>query len=89
MPEIELTIVNEVGLHARPASLFVQTASRFDSQIEVHFGSRTVNAKSILEILTLGAGEGSEIVVSAEGKDADQALNSLRLLVESDFSAEV
>jgi phosphotransferase system HPr (HPr) family protein len=89
MPEIELTILNEVGLHARPASLFVQTASKFDSEIKVRYDGRTVNAKSILEILTLGAGEGAEITVSAEGIDADQVLKSLRLLVENDFSAEI
>lgn len=77
MPEVELEIKNAVGLHARPAALFVQTASRFQSSITVKNGALSANAKSILHILTLGAEQGSVITVTAEGEDADQALAAL------------
>jgi phosphotransferase system HPr (HPr) family protein len=77
MPEVKLEIKNEVGLHARPAALFVQTANKFQSAITVKNGDLSANAKSILHILTLGAEQGSVITVSAEGEDAEQALQAL------------
>ena len=70
MPEITLTVNHEVGLHARPASMFVQTAAKFTSDIEVTHGETTANAKSILAVLTLGAHKDAEIVIKAEGEDA-------------------
>jgi len=85
MPEIQLEIVHEVGLHARPAALFVQTASKFQSDIHVRNGEAGANAKSILEVLTLGAGKGAVITVTAEGEDADQALEALRELNARNF----
>ncbi|MGQ9682446.1 MAG: HPr family phosphocarrier protein [Anaerolineae bacterium] len=85
MPTITLTIRNPVGLHARPAALFVQTAQRYVSEIRVRSGGREANAKSILGILTLGAGQGATITVEAEGEDAPQALAALQALVELDF----
>lgn len=88
MPETILTITHEVGLHARPASLFVQTAKRFESDIRVAHDEREGNAKSIMSVLTLGAECGAEITVSAEGEDAQEALAALTELVESDFQVE-
>ena len=85
MPEITLTVEHEVGLHARPASMFVQTAAKFSSDIEVTHGENTVNAKSILAVLTLGAHKGAEIVISAEGEDAADALKALEELVLNNF----
>jgi phosphotransferase system HPr (HPr) family protein len=85
MPEISLTVNHEVGLHARPASMFVQTAAKFTSDIEVTHGETTVNAKSILAVLTLGAHQGAEIVIKAEGTDADDALAALEELVLNNF----
>ena len=85
MPEIKLTIDHEVGLHARPASAFVQTAAKFSSDIEVTHGEKTVNAKSILAVLTLGAHQGAELVISAEGADAEAALIALEELVVNNF----
>lgn len=85
MPEIKLTINHEVGLHARPASMFVQTAAKFSSDIEVTHGETKANAKSILAVLTLGAHKGSEIVISAEGEDAEEALKALEELVLDNF----
>lgn len=79
----KLTIVNETGLHARPANQFVQTAMQFDSDITVTKGETTVDAKGILGILTLGAGKGSEIVIQANGADEAEAIASLTRLIET------
>ena len=86
MPEVKVKIMHEVGLHARPAALFVQTAKKFESEIYVRNGDQEVDAKSILSILTLGVNQGTEITISAQGNDADQALDELRFLVDSNFS---
>jgi phosphotransferase system HPr (HPr) family protein len=85
MPEIQLSITNAVGLHARPASLFVQEASKFESEIMVTNGDNTADAKSILDILILGANQGSVITVRAEGPDAEAALNALQSLQARNF----
>lgn len=85
MPETTLTVHHKVGLHARPASLFVQTAKKFQSDIRVRHGEREANAKSILTVLTLGANQGAELTVRAEGSDAEEALAALTALVEDNF----
>jgi phosphocarrier protein HPr len=85
MSQVKLEIKNEVGLHARPAALFVQTANRFKSTITVKNGDTSANAKSILHVLTLGAEKGSIITVIAEGADAEQALNALMELNANNF----
>jgi len=81
-----LTIRHEMGLHARPAALFVQTAKRFQSRIRVRHGEREADAKSIVSILTLGAAQGAVITLNASGADAREALAALSSLVESNFS---
>lgn len=85
MPETTLTIHHKVGLHARPAALFVQTAKQFRSNIKVVHGEKEANAKSILSVLALGAEQGAMLVIRAEGEDASQSLAALTALVESDF----
>ena len=85
MPEIKVTIENAVGLHTRPASLFVQTAKQHKSEIRVSYDGRSANAKSILSVLTLGASKGAELTVSAEGEDADEALAALHALISAGF----
>jgi phosphotransferase system HPr (HPr) family protein len=85
MPEITLTVNHKVGLHARPASLFVQTSAKFSSDIEISHGNATVNAKSILAVLTLGVHQGTEITITANGDDAAEALDSLADLVKNNF----
>lgn len=85
MPEIKITINHEVGLHARPASMFVQTASKFSSDIEVIHGETKANAKSILAVLSLGVHTGAEILIMAEGEDANEALKALEELVLNNF----
>ncbi len=85
MPEITLTIHHKVGLHARPAALFVQAAKPFQSNIKVTHGEKQANAKSILSVLALGAEQGAVITIRAEGEDASQALAALQALVENNF----
>jgi len=85
MPSIELTITNEVGLHARPAALFVQEASKFKSEISARNGDQEVNAKSILGVLMLGADQGCVITVTAEGEDAEAALEAIKALHANNF----
>ena len=83
-----MTLTNSVGLHARPASLWVQTAARFRSRITVSCAGRVANARSILEVLQLGAGSGAVLTVNAEGDDAEAALAALAALVESRFGED-
>ncbi len=85
MSQITLTIRHEVGLHARPAALFVKTAKQFDSDIRVTCRDRKANAKSILNVLTLGADQNAVITIEAEGDDADESLAALQTLVENNF----
>lgn len=85
MPEIKVKVMHEVGLHARPASLFVQTAKKYNADISVKNGGLEVDAKSILSILTLGVSQGTEISINALGDDAEEALNALKILVENNF----
>ena len=79
MPKIERDIIiqNSQGLHARPAALFVQIASKFDAQITVKKDSETVNGKSIMGILMLGAQQNCKVTVSADGDDAEKAVAEL------------
>ena len=91
MKESKIVVNNKVGLHARPASLFVQAAAKFKSDINVSCQDpetkeeRKANAKSILGILTLGVFNGMEITIKAEGEDEDAAVEALLTLVEEDF----
>jgi len=83
--EVTEVINHPVGLHARPATLFVKTASKYDSKISILCKGREANAKSILGVLSLGANQGCEITIQAEGVDAEEALKELQELVASNF----
>ena len=88
MPVCELTIPNEDGLHARPAAKFVKLASRFLCDVWVEKDDEEINGKSIMGLMMLAAAQGSVIRVSAEGEDAEQALERLSTLVNSGFEAD-
>lgn len=77
MPERRIVITDPAGLHARPAARFVQVASRFSSRIAIRHGERTADAKSLIALLGLTIRPDSEIVLAAEGDDADAALEAL------------
>jgi len=85
MNEAALVIRNKVGLHARPATLFVQAAMRFQSDIRLVKGGREGNAKSFRAVLALGVNQNDTVLVRAEGQDAAQALQALTELVETNF----
>ena len=86
--EVSLVITNKEGLHARPASLLVQTAAEFRSKIMLRFAEKAANAKSIMGVLKLGVSPGDTIVVQAEGEDAEQAIAALTDLVRRKFDEE-
>jgi phosphotransferase system HPr (HPr) family protein len=77
MPEIQLTVKDPAGLHARPAAKFVQAASRFESRIVIRQGEREADAKSLIAILGLTIRPSSQIVLAADGPDAEAALDGL------------
>jgi len=83
-----LTILNRSGFHARPAGLFVETASRFRSIIKVTNGKQAANGKSILSLMLLGATPGTEITIEAQGEDEVEALNALAELIAGRFGEE-
>jgi phosphotransferase system HPr (HPr) family protein len=88
MQNIILTVNHSVGLHARPAAQFVQTASQYESEITVANKTKEsdpVNAKSILSVLTLGVHQGFEIEITADGEDSGEALKALEQLVADNF----
>lgn len=77
MPVRTVTVVNERGIHARPASKLAQLAGRFAADIEVRNGAVRANAKSVLGVMTLAAGFGCQLEITAEGADAEAALDAL------------
>jgi len=88
MIEKELIIKNKLGLHARPAALFVQMANKFECEIIVIKDAQEVDGKSIMGILMLAAGQGSRIQIRAKGLDAKEALEELQQLLMSDLPEE-
>ena len=88
MTERMVTIKNRAGIHARPAALIVQTASKFASKIWLEKGSDKINGKSIMGIITLGASFGTPIRISAEGADEEAATAAIAALFENRFEEE-
>lgn len=84
----EFRILNQYGIHARPAALFVKIASRYDADVYVEKSGNRVSGKSIMGLMTLEASHGSRLMVSAEGPDAEQLLDELAALIESKFDEE-
>ena len=82
----EVTVQNSVGLHARPATFFIQRANEFKSSIWVEKDERRVNAKSLLGVLSLGIVKGTKINIIADGSDEAEAVSALVGLIESNFS---
>jgi phosphocarrier protein len=88
MAQRELTIQNKLGIHARPAAQFVKTASKFSSEIRVEKDGEEVDGKSIMGLMMLAAGNGSIIIVAAEGEDEEAALEALSDLIERKFEED-
>jgi phosphocarrier protein len=84
----EITIMNATGLHARPASMFVQAAGKYKSDIYVVKDGKKINAKSIMGIMAGGIAKGTLVCVEAEGEDEQEAVEALVALIESKFGEE-
>lgn len=84
----DYTISNKLGLHARPSAQLTQTAARFHSDIHISRNGRRVNAKSIMGVMMLAAGQGSVVTVDAEGDDAEVALAAIGELIAGKFGEE-
>jgi len=88
MAKQEFTILNKLGIHARPAAQFVKTANRFQADIFVEKDGEEVDGKSIMGLMMLAAGNGSMIIITAEGVDADVALEALGDLIARKFEED-
>jgi phosphocarrier protein len=83
-----LTIVNRLGMHARPSAMFVKAASRFRSEVWVEKDGERVNGKSIMGLMMLAAGQGSKLLVTCEGADAEKALNEIESIIARKFDED-
>jgi phosphocarrier protein HPr len=81
-------VCNKLGIHARPAALFVKTANRFHCDIFVEKDGEKVNGKSIMGLMMLAAGPGSKLIVHAHGQDASQALAEIETLIKRKFDED-
>lgn len=84
----ELTVQNKLGIHARPAAMFVKTASRFTCEIMVEKDGETVNGKSIMGLMMLAAGPGSKLSLHANGTDAQEAISEIEALLQRKFDED-
>jgi phosphocarrier protein HPr len=84
----ELVVTNKLGIHARPAALFVKTANRFECEIFVEKDGERVNGKSIMGLMMLAAGPGSKLLVLAEGEDAAKAVVEIEALIKRKFDED-
>ena len=86
--EKEITILNRLGLHARPAAMFVRVATRYRAEIWVDKEGEQINGKSIMGLMMLAAGQGSKLHILAEGPDAAEAVRDLEALIKTRFNEE-
>ena len=86
--EKEISVINRLGLHARPAAMFVRIASRHRSEIWVSKEGEEVNGKSIMGLMMLAAGQGSKLRVRCEGPDAEKAMEDLEALINAKFNED-
>lgn len=88
MAKKDFTITSDIGLHARPATLLVQEASRFGSEVELEYDGKTINAKSIMGVMSLGLGKDATFSIITNGHDADEALTAITELFEKENIAK-
>ncbi len=86
--EKELTIINRLGLHARPAAMFVRITSRYRSEVWVAKEGEEINGKSIMGLMMLAAGQGSKLTIRCEGPDADKVMEELEALIQQKFNED-
>ena len=83
-----VTIINKLGLHARAATRLVNRAAAFECELWISNGEKTVNGKSIMGVLTLAASKGTKLIIEAEGKDENEAIEDITELITSRFGEE-
>ena len=83
MKEISVLVVDPVGLHARPATVAVNAASKFKSEVKVAFNGKSVNMKSIMGVMSLGIPTQSEITISCDGEDEDEAIKQIEEILKA------
>lgn len=88
MEKREFHIIAETGIHARPATLLVQTASKFNSDINLEYNGKSVNLKSIMGVMSLGVGQGADVTVTADGDDAKEAIDAIADTMKKEGLAE-
>ena len=88
MEKKEYHVIAETGIHARPATLLVQTASRFASDIQLEYNGKSVNLKSIMGVMSLGVGQGADVVITADGEDAADAIAGIDETMKKEGLAE-
>jgi len=82
----DITIINNIGLHARPATFFIQKANTYKASIWIEKEDRKINAKSLLGVLSMGIAKGMTITLTAEGDDEERAISGLIELINTGFS---
>ena len=88
MEKREFHVIAETGIHARPATLLVQTASKYSSDINLEYKGKSVNLKSIMGVMSLGVGQGADVVISADGSDESEALAGIEETMKKEGLAE-
>ncbi|HWJ79447.1 MAG TPA: phosphocarrier protein HPr [Niallia sp.] len=88
MLEKQFKVIADTGIHARPATLLVQAASKYDSDIQLEFKDKKVNLKSIMGVMSLGIGQGADIKIIADGNDEQEAINGLQETLNKEGLAE-
>ena len=88
MEKREFHVVADTGIHARPATLLVQSASKFNSDINLEYKGKSVNLKSIMGVMSLCVGQGSDVVITAEGADEADAINAIADTMKKEGLAE-
>lgn len=88
MAELKVKVTSDSGIHARPATVLVQSASKFESNVELHYNGKSVNLKSIMGVMALGIPQGADISITAEGADATTAITALQETLKKEGLAE-
>ena len=84
MEKKDFNVIAETGIHARPATLLVQTASKFNSDINLEYKGKSVNLKSIMGVMSLGVGQGSDVTITAEGTDEAEAIAAIAETIQKE-----
>ena len=88
MEKREFHIIAETGIHARPATLLVQAASKFNSDINLEYNGKSVNLKSFMGVMSLGVGQGADVTITADGDDAKEAIEAIADTMKKEGLAE-